>query len=90
MLGITAIISVKMLRIFRFKTACSSSISTKGKLILVKGCCVISESSILLGPASLGLFSSRNAGISIMRINVVIPRKSISIVGVEFGVILTF
>jgi hypothetical protein len=25
-----------------------------------------------------------------MRINVVIPRKSISIVGVEFGVILTF
>jgi hypothetical protein len=49
------------------------------------------SSAMILGPASLGLFSSRRAGKSIKKMKVETPRINImNVVGVGFGIILTF
>lgn len=90
MFGSTAMISTILRTIFWFNPYCSSSMFTSGMPASVGWYCMMSKFSIILGPASLGRFSSRSAGRSMMKMNVETPRKSISIVGLGFGVIVTF
>lgn len=90
MFGSMAMISTILRTIFLFNLYCSSSMFTRGMLASVGWYCTVPNFSIILGPASLGRFSSRIAGRSMMKMNVETPRKSISTVGVGFGVILTF
>ena len=82
-------ISVILLTIVWFNPNFSFSMFASGIISLArKRCAIMTSSIIILGPASLGFFSSRSAGKNMMKMKVETPKIDIiSVVGFRFGII---